>query len=32
VLSDDDLEDIHEYLASLKSPDVKDIPLLKRDD
>jgi len=32
VLSDRDLEEIHRYLASLKSPDAKDIPLLQRDD
>jgi len=31
VLSESELETIHEYLASLKSPDAKDIPLLQLD-
>jgi len=31
VLSESELEAIHEYLASLKSPDAKDIPLLQLD-
>jgi len=29
VLSDNELEQIHQYLASLKSPNVNDIPLLR---
>jgi len=31
VLSESELEAIHEYIASLKSPDAKDIPLLQLD-
>ncbi len=32
VLSDAELEAIHQYLGSLRSPDAKDIPLLRRND
>jgi len=32
VLSEDELESIHQYLASLKSPNAQDIPLLQREE